>query len=150
MDGMTQIEPTTDVRVFRVAVENVMPIWPALRPLILQELVVVPTHTEEDVRKAILSGSCHLWVQWSDHVEAMVLTDFVSYPQGLALRCWLGSSYRSDKMDWRKFRTAIMGWAQACGCRWVDACGRVGWLKRFADAKMAGVFMRVTVEGNAA
>lgn len=147
MDGGVAIEIETkqEARVFRVAVENVMPIWDAIRPLILAELTAIPTHDEEDIRKAILSCTCHLWVQWSDHVEAMVITDFVAYPRGLALRVWLGSAYRADGMDWRAFRAALDGWAAACGCKWIDACGRVGWLKRFSDARMAGVFMRIPV-----
>ncbi len=147
MDGSAVIEAKTkpETRVFRVAVENVMPAWDALRPLILQELVTIPTHNEDDVRKAIMSGTCHLWVQWSDHIEAMVLTDFVAYPRGLALRVWMGAAYRNDGMDWHAFRAAIEEWAVACKCRWIDACGRIGWLKRFSGAHMAGVFMRMEV-----
>ncbi len=149
MDGSAAIEvmAAPDSRVFLVAVENVMPLWDALRPLILKELLAIPTHSEEDVRKAIMSGACRLWVQWSDHVEAMVLTDFVSYPRGLALRVWMGASYGADNMDWRGFRSALDEWAVACGCKWIDACGRLGWLRRFSDARMAGVFMRIPVNG---
>lgn len=147
MDGMTAIQVET--KVFRVATENVMPLWPAIRPLILQELVLIPTHDEEDVRRAIMSNACHLWVQMTDHVEAMVVTDFVSYPKGLALRVWLGAAYGADRLDWSKFKIVIHEWAAACGCKWIDACGRVGWLKRFSDARMAGVFMRMPVEGGA-
>jgi hypothetical protein len=133
-------------KVFRVAIENVMGIWPQVEPLVAKELAVIPTHDVDDVRRMVLSNQLHLWVQWSDHVEAMAVTEFASYPRGLALRVWLGAAGDGEKLSRVTLVSAIKQWARYNRCKWIDACGRVGWLRVFSDAKFSGVFMRLTVD----
>jgi hypothetical protein len=134
------------VKITRVSIENIMGLWGQIEPLVQIELDAIPTHDVDDVRRMLLANQAHLWVQWSDHVEAMAITDFVNYPRGLELRVWLGAVREGDTVDKEAFRTAAFQWARMNRCKWLGACGRIGWLKVFSDMHYTGVFMRATVD----
>jgi len=150
LNAISRIADAPAAQIFRVATENVEPLWPQIEPLLQVELANIPTHDVDDVRGLILGNRCHLWVQWSDHVEAMAVTEFDSFPRGVALRVWLGAANEADRLDGEGFRTTLTQWAARNHCKWIMACGRIGWLRRFPDAKFAGVMMRLTVDWGAA
>ena len=133
-------------QIFRVAIENIQALWPQIESLVAVELFGLPTHLPDDVRHILLANRANLWIQWSDRVEAMVITDFVSYPRGLALRIWLGAARKDAKFDRARFFVELQQWARRNECRWIDGCGRVGWLKVFPDVRYAGMFMRLDVD----
>lgn len=132
--------------VFRVALENIPDLWPRLERLVAVELAGIPTHEPADVRRALLANQAHLWIQWVDRVEAMAVTDFVNYPRGMALRVWLGAAQKDSRADKDQFLEHFVRWARRNECRWIEACGRVGWLKIFSDLKYSGMFMRMDVD----
>lgn len=147
MNAAVNVERPETTTIFRVAIENVSALWPQIEPLVKTELASVVTHDAGDVRALLLANQMHLWVQWSGHhVEAMAVTDFVNYPRGLALRVWLGTVNPGDVLDRTTFRIRLNQWARANQCKWIDACGRVGWLRVFRDAQYTGMFMRITVD----
>lgn len=148
MNGAVDILPEQQqaISVFRVAIENISAIWPQIEPLIATELAGLPTHDADDVRQILLSNRANLWVQWTDRVDGMAITDFVCYPRGMALRVWLGAAAAGAKFEREKFFTELQRWARRNQCRWMEGCGRVGWLKVFPDAKYAGMFMRLDVD----
>lgn len=132
----------------RVMPENITPLWDQLAPLIEVELRTIPTHDVEDIRKLLLSGNAQLWIQWSECVEAMVITEFVSYPRGLALRAWMGAVAPGYTMNRRGLFKIVTQFARRHRCRWIDACGRYGWLRAFPEAECTGMFMRIVVGGD--
>lgn len=149
MNAMVDVSEQAEVSavsVFRVAMENISAIWPQIEPLIAIELAGVPTHEPEDVRRILLANRANLWVQWTDAVDAMAITDFVSYPRGVALRAWLGAVKKGAKFERARFYTEMERWARRNECRWIEGCGRVGWLKVFPETRYAGMFMRVDVD----
>lgn len=135
--------------VMRVMPENIMPLWPQLEPLIEVELRTIPTHDAEDVRKLLIANQAHLWIQWRDAVESMAITDFIPHPRGLALRVWMGAALPGTKMALAEYLKVITQWARLNRCRWIDVCGRPGWMRVFPQADYAGMFMRITVDWSA-
>lgn len=131
--------------VMRVMPEHVTALWPQVEPLLAPELAMTHTHAPEDVRKAIVSGFAHLWIQYSDRVEAAAVTEFVTYPLGLSLRVWLGGASSESRMKRREFREVTGKFAALNGCKWLEACGRHGWLKVFPESEYVGVLMRIGV-----
>lgn len=126
--------------VVRVAIENINPLWPQIAPQLQRSLDLVGTHDPEDVRKLLLIGAAHLWVQWSDRVDACVVTQFMAYPKGLWLRIWLAGS-ASKKVDWKAFGESTKAWAVANQCKRRDIVGRPAWLRLFPEARMEGIIM---------
>jgi hypothetical protein len=139
------VEPK-EATVMRLAIENVAPAWEQIYPLVRAALRGHPTHSVEDVRHRLLSNQATPWVQWSDHIEAIAVTDFVTYPQGLCLRVWLCGANRIDRLDTNKFSVALKDWARANKCRWIESVGRIGWARLIPDVKIEGVVVRHTLE----
>jgi len=131
--------------VMRVMPENVTPLWPQVEPLLAPELAMTRTHTTDDVRRVIMSGLAHLWIQYSDRVEAVAVTEFVNYPLGLSLRVWLGGASSDVRMKRHEFRDVTGRFAALNGCKWLEACGRHGWMKVFPESEYTGVLMRIEV-----
>lgn len=131
--------------IMRVMTENVMPLWGQIEPLIQAELAGIPTHDAEDVRRLLLANQLHLWIQWNGAVQAMAVTELAAFPRGLALRVWLGATAPGERLDRGGFLKSLTQWARFNRCRWIHACGRMGWLRVFPDAKFAGAFMLLTV-----
>ena len=132
--------------VFRVAIENVSAIWQEVEPLVQKALRTEPTHDVDDVRSAILSNQANLWVQRSDHIEGVVVTEFVSYPRGLALRVWLAGARDEDRGAHALFQARLYQWAKMNRCKWIEAVGRAGWLRRVPGFTYSGVVMRMVVD----
>jgi hypothetical protein len=147
MDGLASfefapIEPEHRASVFRVAVENVTPIWPQVEPLVVRALCGQPTHDAEDVRRMLLGNAAQLWIQWAERVEAICVSEFVAYPKGIWVRVWLVGADPVAKMTDAGFADAIEHWREANGCRGIEAIGRLGWLRRYPQVKFVGAVMR--------
>jgi hypothetical protein len=148
-------ESRTDApRVFMVAVENVMPLWPLWEPLLIRALRNLDTHNATDVRRAVLGEQAHLWVQWDASVQQMpvqpgplqafIVTEFAVYPRGTWLRLWLAGAMPGTPMDDNAFEDALAVWRDAHNCRGYEVVGRMGWLRRFPEARFQGAVMRTT------
>lgn len=135
----------TEARVFKVAVENIMPLWPQLQPLLALILPMMQTHNEEDIRKILLGQMGHLWIQWSDRVEALVVSEFAAYPRGVWVRAWLAAAYPGAKFNGDAFFSALSDWAVAHRCRGLEGGGRIGWLRKFPNARMEGFHARINL-----
>jgi hypothetical protein len=131
------------VTVFRVALEYVTPLWPQLEPLVARALEGHLPHDVEDMRKMLLGGNTQLWVQWDgERVEAMAMTEFAPFPQGVWVRVILVAARPDARLDSEAFFTAITQWKDMHGCRGLEAIGRVGWARRFPSMKQVGVLLR--------
>ena len=130
--------------IVKVSVENVTPLWPQLEPLIKSVVDPIGTHDAEDVRRSLMTNFSHLWVQWSDKVEALVISEFINYPRGLWLRLWAGAAREDIKGEWQQFRPVITEWKNIHQCKGIEIIGRMGWLRVFPDARFDGAIMRTT------
>ena len=128
--------------VFMVAVENVMPLWPQWEPLLVRALRGSETHDATDVRRMVLGEQAHLWAQWAGRLEAFVITEFGAYPKGTWLRLWLAGAEPDVSMDDGMFEDALAVWKDAHNCRGYEIIGRMGWLRRFPEARFVGCIMR--------
>lgn len=135
----------SDASVVRVGVENITPLWPEIEDLITKALCGRPTHDAEDVRRMLMGHVCQLWVQRSETTEALVVSEFATYPKGIWVRAWLGAARDESRMDTYGFSGALLVWSQQHGCRGLEAQGRLGWLRRFPEAQAEGQLMRITV-----
>lgn len=137
------IEAETPVcQVFRVAVENVTPLWPQVAPLVTRGLAGHVTHDAEDVRRMLLGQTLQLWVQWSDRVEAVAVSEFAVYPKGVWVRIFLAAAASDSHLDGEAFLASLSQWRDMHGCQGFEAIGRMGWLRRFPDMRFVGAVMR--------
>ena len=131
--------------VMRIMPEYVTPLWPQFEALLGPALVLVSTHNAEDVRRLIMVGQAQLWAQMDgDTVEAAATTEFVNYPVGLYIRVWLAGTRPDRKFDENAFFHAMNRWRELNQCRGFEAIGRHGWLRKFPDARVEGLVMRLT------
>lgn len=136
------VEP--EPRVIRVMVENVMPLWPQWEPLLKRALHGIETHDAFDIRRAVLGEAAQLWVQWADALHAFVVSEIVTYPKGSWLRLWLAATAPGVLIEGDKFEDALAEFRDASGCRGFEIIGRMGWLRRFPEARFVGAVMRTT------
>lgn len=102
------------------------------------------THTDEDVRRALLAGQSQLWAQIEDDVvQAVAVTEFISYPRGVFVRVWIAGARDDTRMDTDAFYDLLTDWAQRHRCCGFEAIGRHGWLRKVPQARVAGLVMRV-------
>lgn len=142
MDGASSIQMTS--RVFMVAVENVMPLWPKWEPLLTRALRGVETHDALDIRRAVLGEQAHLWIQWNGQLEGFVVSEFVTYPKGVWLRLWLAATEPDATLNGGAFEDALSVWKDANNCRGFEIIGRMGWLRRFPEGRFVGAVLRTT------
>lgn len=147
MDASADIK--VEARVFKVAVENIMPLWPQLQPLLARVLPMIKTHNEEDIRKLLLGQMAQLWIQWSDRVEAFLVSEFAAYPRGVWVRAWLAAAAPDAKFSDSGFFVALSDWAEAHKCRGLEGGGRIGWLRKFPGATLEGIHARITFDERA-
>lgn len=107
---------------------NIENVWPQVVPLLSAALALHGTHTTEDIRKACMGGNAQLWIQWTDKVEAAVITEFVPYPKSLWFRLWLAGALKSTEILWDKFWQTLSEFAKKNDCKGIEDCGREGWL----------------------
>lgn len=124
---------------------NISSTWPYVEPLIEPAVTRSGTHRMEDVRKVLLNGSAQLWLQWTDKVDAAVITEIINYPLGPIVRVWLGGSLDYGKANWQKLNDMIRDFGRANKCIAIECVGRDGWLKFFPDAKKHAVVMRASL-----
>ncbi len=106
---------------------NITPIWPQVESLLAPALLIAMTHSIEDVRKSLMAGHSQLWIQWRDKVEAAVVTEFKSYPQGLWFNFWLAGAIKNADIWWTKIFEILVDFAKIHKCAGIEDCGRAGW-----------------------
>lgn len=132
-------------RVFLLTRDNVAGIWPQWEPLLKLALRNDETTDPEHVREAVLEGRAQLWVQWSEHLDAFVVSEIVTYPKGNWLKLWLAASRRDADFDVDAFEDVLAQWRDANECRGYEVVGRMGWLRRFPEARFVGAIIRTTI-----
>lgn len=135
--------------VFRVQLADVTPTWAIVSSFFAPIFADAKTHTPEDVRQILLAGRAQLWVQWriqEQEIEASFVTEFVTYPRGVWIRLWLGGARPGTKVDYHAVKGAMTLFARQNGARGFEITGRHGWLRRFPEAVVEGLMMRVTFD----
>lgn len=128
---------------FRLAPENITPIWDQIEKLLTPALAQSGTHSAEDVRQMCMAQQAHLWAQMDiPVVEAVIVTEFVRYPRGLFLRAWLAAADRDAPLDDEIATDALEKWRVMHGCIGFEIIGRMGWLRRVPGMQFEGVVMR--------
>ena len=139
-----------DRSVFRVSLPNVTAAWGHVLPWFASIFADRLTHTPEDVRQLLLAERAQLWVQFCEktgEVEAAFVTEFAVYPRGVWVRIWLGAAPPKVEIHYEMVRAAMSEWARMNGCRGFEIIGRHGWLRKFPEATVEGLAMRVTFDG---
>lgn len=132
--------------IFRIYPDNVEPLWNQIEPLIAPAIATASTHETEDVREMLLSGQSQLWAQMEgDVVQAIVATEFVTYPNGPFVRVWIAGARKDTPMDVQGFYDLLVDWAKRHRCAGFEAVGRHGWLRRVPNARVEGLVMRVVL-----
>jgi hypothetical protein len=141
MDGL----PAGLNNVFRVAVENITPLWPQIELLLEKPLSWAPTHEAHDVWKILMAQQSQLWAQMNGPVlEAFIITEFAVFPRGVWLHAWIASAREDARLDYWRLMEAMKAFARANNCRGVSGSGRIGWLRKYPEAKFEGVLARIT------
>ena len=131
--------------VMRIMPEHVTPLWPQLQEIFAPVLANSATHTDEDIRRSLMVGNSQLWAQMrGDIVEAAATTEFVDYPKGIFVRVWLAGAKKTAKFNVDAFFEIIERWRQINRCIGIEASGRHGWLRKFPNAKVESLVMRLT------
>lgn len=143
MDGMIATRP----KIFQVSTENIERLWPQLEPLLRRSLRgnddVIGT---DDLRDLLLTEKAQLWVQWGERLEAIIATDIVTYPRGQWLRLFAAATVDGFALDDESFEDVLTQFRDVNDCRGFEVIGRMGWLRRFPEARFVGAVMRVTVQ----
>lgn len=142
MDGFVPIRLRPHV--FPVEIGNIMALWPKWEPLLKRALRSDETIDALGVRQRVLDGKAHLWVQWSTALEGFIVTEFAEYDKGTWLRLWLAATAPGAILDDDAFEDVLAAWRDAHGCRGFEVIGRLGWAKRFPEARFVGVVLRTT------
>lgn len=124
---------------------NIEVIWAQVQPLLLPTIALHNTHTPEDIRKACLCGNAQLWIQWTDKVEAAVVTEFINYPKGAWLRFWLAGALKGAEIPWSKFYETLVDFAKKSNCKGIEDCGREGWSHYAPQAKKIFSMRRIVL-----
>ena len=129
--------------IMQVMPVNVAHLWPQIAELFKPALLLVSTHTADDVRRSVITMRSQLWVQMDgDIVVSAATTEFVDYPIGLFVRVWLAGARSDRKFDDNAFFEIMDLWRERNGCVGFEAVGRHGWLRKFPSAKVEGLVMR--------
>lgn len=120
---------------------NIEALWPEIQEMIQPILTIEDTHDPEHIRDALLSGNAQIWVQWSDHIDGLAITEFVTFPKCMWLRVWLGSARKGRKTNWFTIKDMIYRFAKAHGCVGVRIDGRAGWKRLFPEAQQHAVIL---------
>lgn len=132
--------------IVHLAPPNVIKLWPVVSELIRPAVALSSTHSVPDVHRALLTMKAQLWVQLQDDMakpSAAVITEWVDYPAGLFLRCWLAGADRDVPLDSEGFLEELDKLRVASGAIGFEAIGRYGWLGRFPNARPEGIIMRL-------
>jgi hypothetical protein len=135
--------------IYRVAPNDLAVLWPQVAPLVVAALRGTPTHDAEDVRKTILAGNATLFVQFRDNrVEAIVVTEFVTFPKGVWINMWLlAAADPHVPLSIEAFHPVLEVFRIHNGARGFQYCGgRHGWLKRFPNLVVEGINTRWTLD----
>jgi len=99
---------------------------------------------EEDVIESIRSGGSQLWMLWSDHVEAIIITEVVDYPKFKA--CQIQLCVGENKKAWVHKIREIEKWAKSIGCSKMEIpFARQGWARVLPEYKKKRIVLTRTL-----
>jgi hypothetical protein len=131
------------VTVFLVYPDNIPGIWKDTLPLLQKPIKRSGTHSEDDVLGAVMDGRAQLWIQKREYIDAVAVTEIVSYPRMRMVHVWLAGARR--KADWKEFNDVIVRWGRERACKFVKIDGRVGWLRVVPGMEAVSVVMRMPI-----
>jgi len=125
---------------------HIAQIWSEVEPLLKPAIAISGTHNCEDIYHSLMGGKSQLWIQWSEKVDAVVVTEFISYPRGLWFRFWLAGALKETEVLWKKFFDILYEFAKQNKCAGIEDCGRVGWGHYAPHAKKIGILRRIEIK----
>lgn len=131
--------------VFMIHAAHIPSVWGQVSKLLEPAAAIFATHDIDDVRKEIMGGNKQLWADWNGEAKAAAVTEFVSYPKGLALRIWLFGAKSDVEVAWEDFKKKFIEFAQLSKCKWIEHCGRDGWIRRDEKHKKLANFYRMEI-----
>ncbi|MFD2207219.1 hypothetical protein [Kiloniella antarctica] len=93
------------------------------------------THTTDDIRAGIISGSFQFWTS----EKSAAITEIVSYPCSKGCRVFLAGG---DMTELLAMQPELEAWAQSIGCKFIEIDGRPGWERIHKDFKKQSVVLR--------
>lgn len=121
--------------------ELVPNVWNQIEPLIAECVWRENTHDMRDVKLKCFGGLVQVWAQFGDRIEAVAITEIVTYPKCRICRVWMCGAV-SGAADWSELAAHIKAWAKTEGMREAEIIGRRGWLRVLSGARQVGVIMR--------
>lgn len=125
--------------------ENINAVWPQASTLLEPALALSHTHNIDDVYDSLMLNESQLWVQYSDKVDAAVVTEFVYYPRGQWCRFWLAGAAKDANILWKKFFDTLYGFAKKNKCAGIEDCGRTGWNKYAPQSLKIAILRRILI-----
>ena len=115
-------------RVFDLSSENAIRLWPQIEPILKPVLAIEGHYEHTDVLTAHLSGAMKVWVSYADGVEAVMVTQVLTYPRKRVCHVpWIAG--RNLKAWAREFRDKSETYAKAMGCARMTGAYRRGWVR---------------------
>lgn len=119
---------------------NLTTVWRDVEQYIYEALTDgIPRNDLGDIYDKLLRGEMHLWMVYSDKLEAVVVTRFIDYPLAKALRIviCIGKGYNR----WVHLIQEIERWARQMDCGLIECVARPGWERVLHDYKKSHVIL---------
>jgi hypothetical protein len=114
--------------------EDVGAIWPLAAPFIAAA-AVHGEYSDEMLWSWCVGGEAQLWLAWSDHCEAAMVTR----PIGQA--CLIAALGGKNMDRWMHLLPELEAWAKAQGYLSIRTYARPGWARKLRDYKMSRVIL---------
>jgi hypothetical protein len=92
-------------------------------------------YSEELLWGWCVGGDAQLWLAWSDHCEAAMVTRVNGEV------CLIAALGGKNMDRWLHLLSDIEAWAKAQGCETIRAYARKGWARKLRDYKMSRVIL---------
>lgn len=123
--------------ILRVTPNDIAGLWDQVEPLVTSALRASVTHDAGDVRADLLLGKAALFIQHTEQVDGIAVTNFAGYPKGLWLRIWLVATRPGVPLDGAGFYATCEHWRKIHQCKGFEVCsGRKGWLNHIEGAEL--------------
>lgn len=123
-------------RIHPLTVEGAIKLWPQIEPLLKPLLAIEGHYLHSDVLAAHIGGAMTVWVSATDAVEAVMVTQLLTYPRKRICHVpWIAGK---NLHSWaREFIDKVEQYARATGCQRMTGAYRRGWV-RVAGYRDAG------------
>lgn len=107
---------------------NIESVWPSVSSFIDRAIQHCDgKYTKENVKQSLLNRDMQLWLAMSEHIEAVLVTEIISYPAKKV--CTFVFLAGEDFQRWSGLLHQIEQWAKSQGCESIELFGRPGWQK---------------------